>query len=233
MVAAMEDARERAGALLFSRYAYPPNDLGRSDADHAQELVACVTGEISVDALGALARGYHVAYPSLALIAHTAGILDPFDVRVVEAYWVGNGLLDSPGLPVPPPHHNFAVLGASPWVSMARAQGSESAVEVVDKCRVRWGRVLAIRDGVATVRSRPLVHRGSVIELGEARVELVALKFEGDGTQARVRRGDWCSLHWDWVCDRLSTRQLVQLRRITRMQLDAINDAPAEALTEP
>lgn len=228
----MEATRERAGALLFSRYAYAPNDLGHSDADHAREIVACARGEIAVGALGALARGYQAAYPSLALIAHAAGIADPFDARVVEAYWVGNALLDDPALPAPPPHHNFRVLGASPWVSMVRAQESDSALDVLDKCRVRWGRVLAIRDGVAAVRSRPLEKHGSTIELGEARIELAALKDEGAGNPGRVRRGDWCALHWDWVCDRLSTRQLVQLRRVTRMQLDAINDAPAEVLAE-
>ncbi|PKQ27166.1 MAG: hypothetical protein CVT64_01610 [Actinobacteria bacterium HGW-Actinobacteria-4] len=228
----MDATRERAGALLFSRYAYPPNDLGHSDVDHARELVACAAGEIAVSALGALARGYQAAIPSLALIAHAAGIADPFDARVVEAYWVGNALLDDPSLPMPPPHHNFRVLGASPWVSMVRAHESDSALDVLEKCRVRWGRVLAIRDGVAAVRSRPLVQHGRTIELGEARIELAALKFEGEGTQPRVRRGDWCALHWDWVCDRLSTRQLVQLRRVTRMQLDAINDAPDGVLAE-
>ena len=31
--------------------------------------------------------------------------------------------------------------------------------------------------------------------------------------------GDWVSLHWDWICDRLSQRQLRALRGFTPRHL--------------
>ena len=37
---------------------------------------------------------FQAAYPYLKLIANSNNILDPFDTRVVEAYWLGNELLD-------------------------------------------------------------------------------------------------------------------------------------------
>jgi len=43
--------------------------------------------------------------------------------------------------------------------------------------------------------------------------------------------GDWCSLHWDWVCDRLEPAQVRSLRHYTQTQLAAVNDAPATVLT--
>ena len=36
--------------------------------------------------------------------------------------------------------------------------------------------------------------------------------------------GDWVSMHWEWVCDRLDARQLAALRRYTRTHLDIVND---------
>jgi hypothetical protein len=46
-----------------------------------------------------LARGFAGAWPYLELIAAASGIADPLDGRVVEAYWVGNHLLDNVRMP--------------------------------------------------------------------------------------------------------------------------------------
>ena len=42
-------------------------------------------------------RGFEGAYPYLELIASENGIADPLDARVVEAYWLGNDLLEHVG----------------------------------------------------------------------------------------------------------------------------------------
>src|SRR5207302_9188069 len=44
--------------------------------------------------LNPLLRRFTGALPYLQLIARANGIADPFDPRVVEAYWIGNDLLD-------------------------------------------------------------------------------------------------------------------------------------------
>jgi hypothetical protein len=40
----------------------------------------------------------------------------------------------------------------------------------------------------------------------------------------RIDPGDWVSLHWDWVCDRLGPRQLADLRHYSRRQIKIINN---------
>lgn len=40
----------------------------------------------------------------------------------------------------------------------------------------------------------------------------------------------WCSLHWDWACDRLEPAQVRALQHHTKTQLTAANDAPATVL---
>jgi hypothetical protein len=35
--------------------------------------------------------------------------------------------------------------------------------------------------------------------------------------------GDWVALHWDWVCDKLTDRQLRALRGYSQRHLDMVN----------
>src|SRR4029079_18121390 len=81
-----------SGPVLFARYAYGPNRFGYCGPDDADELLeAGAAGQDRV--LRALAQRFEGAYPYLALIARSAGIADPLDRRVVEAYWLGSELL--------------------------------------------------------------------------------------------------------------------------------------------
>ena len=81
-----------SGPVLFPRYAYGPNRFGYCGPDDADELLeAGAAGQDRV--LRALAQRFEGAYPYLALIARSAGIADPLDRRVVEAYWLGSDLL--------------------------------------------------------------------------------------------------------------------------------------------
>ena len=79
---------------MFVRYAYPPNALGYcGPADFAAFREYAAAGVVD-PGLVQLAQAFAGAWPYLELIAHGCGIGDPLDRRVVEAYWVGNGLLD-------------------------------------------------------------------------------------------------------------------------------------------
>jgi hypothetical protein len=40
-----------------------------------------------------------------------------------------------------------------------------------------------------------------------------------------LRPGDWCALHWDWVCERLDRRRLTALRRYTGQQHAVVDSA--------
>lgn len=89
------------GALMFARFAYPPNALGLCGPSDSAALFenssdqregASISTETSRE-LRSLAQGFEGAWPYLQLIAGANNIGDPLDARVVEAYWVGNALL--------------------------------------------------------------------------------------------------------------------------------------------
>lgn len=238
------------GAIRFCRYACPPNLLGYCGPEEAQALLEQgAAGVVDPDLL-ALVRGFEGAWPYLELIAAANGIQDPLDARVVEAYWVGNPLLDTvdeallgrfvderfrplmgrrwAALRDAPlhgsvPHHNFHVFVVYPWVGMLRLGDSVEPLRVLDRCRIRWGTVEQVADDRVSVASLPLVYDGVALALGEPRIESVVSSVGGLGFAGDLAPGDRVSLHWDWICERLGPRDVRSLERHTALALSAAN----------
>ena len=245
------------GPLLFARYAYPPNELGYCGGDDHRALLEQTSAGVVDGGLRQALREFEGAWPYLELIAAANHLDDPLDAQVVEAYWLGSRLLDRVGPAllagsleerfrrragrswaalaeaIPNgalPHHSFHVLGVYPFVGLLRSGVVSQPLHVLDRCRIRWGRVDAVIGNHAVVQSRPLEWDGQRLVLGAVRDE-VAVTGEGTMRLTRVLAvGDWCSLHWDWVCDRLEPAQARALKHYTQTQLAAVNDAPAAVL---
>lgn len=249
------------GALLFVRYAFAPNELGYCGPADSRQLLEYGTAGVVDGGLTALARQFAGAWPYLELIAGATGIADPLDHRVVEAYWVGNQLLDQVGTTAlgnsmeerfrrqtgrqftrlaegatagGVPHHSFHVFGVYPWVGLlGNDRIADKALEVLDRCRVRWGKVDSVTGDQVLVRSQPLTWDGRHLALGEPVVETARRAVQGNGfvggSVDQLVPGDWVSLHWDWVCDRLGPRELANLRRYSLRQLKITNRMVAHA----
>jgi hypothetical protein len=240
--------------LLFTRYAYPPNALGYCGPDDSRALLDYGSAGVVDRGLVQIAQAFAGAWPYLELIAGAAGIDDPLDRRVVEAYWVGNGLLDrvdmqllgnslmerfrrisgagwgylAEAIPVGAvPHHSFHVFGVYPWVGLLGSDRGETPLHVLESCRIRWGRVVAAAGDELVVRSRPLTWDGRRLGLGAPRAETVTRSVGGVGFLTDVGPGDWVSMHWSWACDRLSPGQLRALRAFTARQLTITNERVA------
>lgn len=239
-----------SGAILFARYAYPPNELGYcGPADHRALLDYGAEGTIDRGLLQ-LAQGFAGAWPYLEFIAGATGIRAPLDRRVVEAYWLGGDILDSidmvrfgnalterfrkragagwgylaEAIPVGAvPNHAFHVFGIYPWVGLLHTGRADTPLEQLEKCRIRWGQVVSTEGDQVSVLSRPVTYDGTDIGLGERRLETVRRSIDGLGFLDTFRPGDWVSMHWGWVCDRLSRRQLHLLQRSTMRQFEITN----------
>jgi hypothetical protein len=238
------------GAVLFARFAYPPNSLGYCGPDDHLALLEYGAAGVSDGGLLQLARAFEGAWPYLELIAAANGIDDPFHERVVEAYWVGNRLLEQVSLPllgasleerfrtrvgrhwprlvdsVPVgalPHHSFHVFGVYPWVGQLRAGMVNEPLEVLDRCRIRWGRVVKTAGDQVEVRSRRLTWDRGCLKLGPIRHEWATAARSGLGFVSDLQPGDWVALHWDWVCDRLTTSRLRALQHYSNRQLALVN----------
>src|SRR5436190_5150473 len=82
-----------SGLLSFIRYAFMPNHLGYCGGNDAEVLFEHATDGRSDNRLAPMLAKFSGALPYLRTIAARNGIADPFDDRVVEAYWLGNDLL--------------------------------------------------------------------------------------------------------------------------------------------
>ncbi|RPI20983.1 MAG: hypothetical protein EHM57_07200 [Actinobacteria bacterium] len=234
------------GALRFARYAFPPNHLGYcGPADSAALLEHILTGTSDAE-LRRLATGFAGAWPYLELIAAAAGRDDPLDPDVVEAYWLGNALLDA--VPVSMmgnslddrfrrragagwssleeaipagavPHHSFHVFGVYPWVGLLRSGESEEPLRILDRCRIRTGTVQAVEGSSAAVRSRPLAWDGYRLDLGAPMTELVNVADDGMALQG----GAVVTMHWDWICEVVSPAAAMRLEVVTRSQMELVN----------
>lgn len=122
-------------------------------------------------------------------------------------------------------HHAYHVFEVYPWTGLLGVGDGQPALGILDRCRVRWGRVLAVDADRALVRSRPLTWDGTRLALGPPRTELPRWASGGRSLLPRVAAGDRVALHWDWICDALSERQLTELRRRTAEQLELTNAA--------
>ena len=142
------------------------------------------------------------------LIAGANGIADPLDPRVVEAYWVGNELLDRVGradaraarrgpLPRPAsggagehvvdavaagavPHHCFHVFAVYPWLGLLRTGIVDEPLHVLDQCRTTPALVARGRRRLGRRCSRGRSGSGTAT-LGSARRRRASVRWRDDG----------------------------------------------------
>lgn len=201
------------GPLLFARYAFRPNELGYCGGDDARSLFDHVReGVVDGDVLR-LDREFEGAFPYLRLIAASNGIADPLDRRVVEAYWLGNGLLDR--IPATAfrddlrlrfrartdprewrwlsehpargarAHHSFHVLSVLPRTGLLRDGRLADVLGAMERCMIRPARVVAVDGGDLLVEARPLELRDGRLVVGEPRIEMARRWLDVRGAPIR------------------------------------------------
>ena len=235
-----------SGLLRFIRYAFMPNHLGYCGGRSSEVLLEHASEGRADSRLKPLLAEFSGAVPYLHTIAGANGIADPFDLRVVEAYWLGNDLLSGVEaadlyrsleerfgrqLPAsvreqvmrkPPqgakPYHLFHVVDV-----YRHLESDVVGMAAMESCRVSWGQVTSVEKASLVVQRRPLVLRGGRLELGEPCAEAVAREVLERGFVDAVGVGDWISIHWGWACEVLTDRQRADLERWTIYHLGLAN----------
>ncbi len=229
----------QAGVLRFIHYGFMPNRLGYCGPDDNRRLFDHgVAGEADGSLLPSLAR-FLGPLPYLRAIAAGAHIPDLFDERVVEAYWIGNDLLSQFAShelyealrerfrkELPPkimdliadkipagalPHHSFHVFDV--WLRVGKLDGN--VIATLDHCRISWGKVTSVDGPTIGVERSPLVLHEGRLRLATPELVHVTRMMDGRGFVTELAPGDTVSLHWGWVCERLSEHQAQDLERYT------------------
>ncbi len=239
------------GFQLAARFSLATSRLqycGPSDAEST--LYRAIVEGRDREATEAALSKFEALYPYLTAIADRHG-LRPFDREVVEAYWIGNALLDAfgrqefarilrelerRGLPASVarereaslpesalPHHLFHVS----FVGAGAVTGHvETTLPNVESCRPALAEVRAIGRDRLEVRQSIVVVRAGALALGEPGSRSVAYDPH---VLPGLAVGDRIAVHWGWAATRLDPDQASALERYTERSLKAANAAPRPA----
>ena len=230
------------GMVRFIRYGFMPNRLRYCGGDENRLLFDHAVEEVVDGGLKGHLQKFTGALPYLQLIARANGIADPFDPRVVDAYWIGNDLLDRVEVrqlhdsllerygkqlqgrtrdlvlgKAPAgarPHHSFHVLDIH-----SRVGELGQSLSTMDHCRVSWGTVVEVAGGELVVDRVPMLLELGKLVLGRPVRERVMRQIDGRGFVDDARVGDVVSIHWGWACEVLSSTRHRCLERYTRHHL--------------
>jgi hypothetical protein len=174
------------------------------------------------------------------LIAKENKISNHFDEKVVKAYWIGNELLErvrisklkevvakklkKPKLAEKLPessrvHHSFHVLVAGPMKrDLIMTEGMK------DLCKVSWGKILKIEDCKLQIANLIVEYQPLLKErkwfLGKPIKRRI---FWFKSILPKVKVGDIVSFHWDLALEKLTKKDLENLKKYTQLSIEIAN----------
>ncbi len=239
------------GTLLAARFAYMPNKLRYCGGDKAEVLLQYLKAGQSDPGLTGLLSEFQTMYPYLRLIAEANKILNPFDWRVVEAYWIGNELLENVSMEkfyrylvdeqklkkrfklklleqvfgkIPAgarPHHNWHVF------NLPKRTGHypvEHNLCTMDECRIAVAQVKSQKSKVKSISQKLKVFVRPLISSHDKVLigEMAEREVWAEGSE-NYKAGDLVAVHWGWVCGRLNETQAGNLEKWTEWNLRLVN----------
>ena len=229
-------------------YSFGPNRLHYCGPDANKEMFDYLKEGLSNPGLEVLLRKFETLYPYLKKIAWSNDIKDPFDERVVEAYWIGNELLDGVskkelyqnlledhGLKkkLTPkefsrlkekidegalPHHSFHVFNI--WKRTGHMQVPHT-LESMDECRIGWGKTTEIDGPYITIKTRPLKFLENKLALGEETTRRIVRRL--DNQLDDIKKGDIITVHWGSPCEIITKKEALMLERFTLLSIRLAN----------
>lgn len=195
-----------------------------------------------------LLESFETLYPYLKLIACANQQRNPFAEEIVEAYWIGNEKLENvPAGKLfdhvigtlkmkkkvsqkeymsfagkfsrfALPHHNFHVF--SVWRRTGNTK-TPHTLATMDACRISWGRVIKKKPHSLIVETKPLIaDENGKIKEADFDIEREILNyFENNVLLKDIEIGDYVSLHWGCVCEKLNPKQVTNLQKYTDLSL--------------
>ncbi len=230
------------GVRLAAAYAFMPNFIGYCGKSGFFPALKSGDSELLYSEL----KKFVAQNSYLDLIA-SCNSKNPFDRDVVEAFWLGNALLEkvgrediagmflelgerkvisrekagelASGTPEgAAPHHSFHVLYVNSLSGVLKDDADR-----LDLCRVGWGRVLEYSGDKATVMYNPLCGKRGSYSLGEEEEKEIITSLEGYSPAGELSEGDIVTFHWDFAVQKISRENEKMLEKYTLRNMDAVN----------
>lgn len=239
------------GLLRCSRYAFGPNRLHYCGPDKNREIFSHICEGEEGEGLTELLAQFETMYPYLCHIAEANKIRNPLSDRVVEAYWIGNTLLDRVSKQKlyehlrdklrmkdklgaktfemlakkigqgALPHHSFHVLDI--WKRTGHAE-REHSLENISECLVSVGKIVSVSGPFIVVETEPLLYENGKLVFGAPEQKNILRQLESDYDIEQLKPGDLVSIHWSVICEKITKRQAENLRKYTRWHISLANE---------
>jgi hypothetical protein len=233
------------GVALAARYSFITNKLRYCGPEHAHYAFLEYLKEPNKklkEKIKSHITKFEGLYSYLRAIADKNN-LDMFDYKVIEAYWLGNKLLDKfndddmkdiimdltrRGLPesyakkliknIPEgfsPHHSFNVI----YVGVGKVTGSvPTNIENINNCLIRTGEIISLSLNTAMIKHRPYIADDKLHNPLERIDEFDYLPEFG-----LFKPGETVSLHWNFVVGKLNKEQKDNLEKHTSNNVAVLN----------
>jgi len=238
-----------SGPKIAALYGLIPNELGFC-GPRQEILKKFIAGKLGILDVVPVLEKFEAAYPYYELIANKNKIkTGPFNKKVVEAYWIGNELLDKvtvkdlrrliidkftkPGLLskkeadlkaklIPEnskPHHSFHVLIMGSVTGRVDFTGN---TKLKDICRISWGKVKKLK--IKSKKPKIVVIYNplfgkKILELGKPTEKEINWDKQ---ILPEIKEGDWVSFHWNHAIQILKENDILNLYKYTQNTLESL-----------
>ncbi len=244
---------DKQGLLLCARYSVAPNFFGYCGPDKNLNLIDHLKEQVGDREVFSILSEFETLYQYLIFIATENKIPDPFNKNVVEAYWVGNSLLNKAS------NFDYIALlkekislehktGMKKFHSIKRKILSNNfyphhsfhvfnifkrtghdpsfhTLETMDACRISFGKLKAQNLNFKTVivETKPLIFFQNKLSFGKAILKELRIDYKGKTFLHNLKVDDWVSFHWGFVCDVLTNQQVKNLEFYTERSISFYN----------
>jgi len=246
----LERTLSHQGVLRCARYAFMPNKLSFCGPDKNRDLFHYCQGQEIDQGLTLILEEFQTLYPYLKMIAQANQIKDVFDQRIIEAYWIGNELLENidksrlynhlldeqqlkkklnkkllnkviDKIPLgAKPHHSFHVLNV--WKRTGNLDVFHT-LNSMDLCRIGWGKIKKVSQPNLEVEYHPLTLENDKLKLGSSVRQKVLYEISDSSFIKSPKQDQTISFHWGFACEVLSDQQTANLKKYTQESIELVN----------
>jgi hypothetical protein len=244
---------DKQGLLLCARYSVAPNFFGYCGPEKNSSLVDYLKEGIGDREVKAILTEFDTLFSYLKLISTENKIVDPFDRRVIEAYWLGNPLLENISnlnylylleeklslekkidkknfqkIKTKIMTHPFVPHHAFHVFNIFKRTGNDPSfhtLTTMDECRIGWGKVKSISPITVIVETKPLEIAGNKLQFGRRKLKEVRVGYKDKRFVKEINQRDWISFHWSMICDVVRERQVKNLEFYTKKAINFYNQS--------
>ncbi|MBI3366735.1 hypothetical protein HY041_03855 [Candidatus Roizmanbacteria bacterium] len=242
---------DKQGLLLCARYSVAPNFFGYCGPDENLNLIDHLKDNVADREVTSILSEFETLFQYLTFIATENKIKDPFNRNVVEAYWLGNPLLQKASnfdylallrekLDLEKKigdkkfyHIKRKVLSSHFYphhsfhvFNIFKRTGHDPSIhtlDTMDACRIGWGRIKKLQLSNIIVETKSLEMKNKLLRFGYLKEKELQVNYKGKSFLRNLKIGNWVSFHWGFICDILTSQQIRNLTFYTQQAINFFN----------